>query len=60
MTCGHCVSAVTKEVGGIPGVESVAIELVPNGRSVVRIGSGAPIPEAAVRAAVEEAGYTLV
>lgn len=60
MTCAHCVASVTKEVGGIAGVESVDIELVPDGRSTIRVGSTGPIPENAVRAAVEEAGYTLV
>lgn len=60
MTCGHCVDAVGKEVGGIPGVETVSIDLVPGGRSTVRVGSAAPVGEDAIRAAVEEAGYTLV
>jgi len=60
MTCEHCVSAVAKQVGGIAGVESVGIELVPGGRSTVTVGSAAPIDAEAVRAAVEEAGYALV
>jgi len=60
MTCEHCVAAVSKEVGGIPGVESVDVALVPGGRSTVTVGSAEPIPADAVRAAVEEAGYELV
>ncbi len=59
MTCGHCVSAVTKQVAGVPGVESVDIDLVPGGRSTVAVGSDRPIDPDAVRAAVEEAGYVL-
>ena len=27
MTCAHCVSAVTKEVSGVPGVSDVQVDL---------------------------------
>ncbi len=27
MTCGHCEAAVKQEVGGVPGVASVAVDL---------------------------------
>lgn len=54
MTCQHCVAAVKSEVGAIAGVEDVAVEL-DSGRLAVR-GS---VEDDAVRAAVEEAGYTL-
>lgn len=57
MTCGHCVSSVQSEVGGITGVTAVEVDL-PTGRVAVR--SADPIDEAAVRAAVEDAGYELV
>jgi copper chaperone CopZ len=54
MTCDHCVQAVTKEVMGVPGVAGVDVDL----RSgALRIESDAPVDDAAVRAAVEEAGY---
>jgi copper chaperone len=56
MTCGRCVSSVTKEVQGIPGVESVDVVLE---TGAVSITSADPIDEAAVRSAVEEAGYQL-
>ena len=59
MTCEHCVVAVTREVGAVPGVESVAVALVPGGRSTVTVASAAPVDVALVRAAVEEAGYVL-
>ncbi len=54
MTCGHCVSAVTEEVSGLPGVTDVAVDLPSGGLTVT---SDAPVDDDAVRAAVEEAGY---
>jgi copper chaperone len=54
MTCGHCVSAVTEEVGQVPGVTAVDVDLASGGLTV---SSDAPVDDAAVRAAVEEAGY---
>jgi copper chaperone len=54
MTCGHCVNAVTEEVSQVPGVTAVDVHLESGGLTVT---SEAPIDEAAVRAAVGEAGY---
>ncbi|WP_293170498.1 heavy-metal-associated domain-containing protein [Microcella sp.] len=59
MTCGHCVSSVTEEVGAIDGVESVEVVLKKGGASRVTVTSAGPIDADAVRAAVEEAGYQL-
>jgi copper chaperone CopZ len=56
MTCGHCVSSVQAEVGQIPGVTGVQVDLA---SGAVTVTSEAPLDEAAVRAAVDEAGYTL-
>jgi len=56
MTCGHCVSSVTEEVQEIPGVEEVSVVLE---TGTVSITSAAPLDAAAVKAAVEEAGYQL-
>ncbi|MEV6811912.1 copper-transporting ATPase [Micromonospora craterilacus] len=56
MTCGHCVSAVSAEVGAIPGVNEVQVDLAA-GR--VTVNSDQPLDDAAVRAAVDEAGYEL-
>jgi copper chaperone len=56
MTCGHCVNAVTEEVSTVPGVSAVDVDLESGGLTV---SSEAPVDEAAVRAAVEEAGYSL-
>ncbi len=59
MTCGHCVSSVSEEVGAIAGVESVEVELKKGGASRVTVTSSGPLDADAVRAAVEEAGYQL-
>lgn len=57
MTCGHCVSAVSAEVGAIPGVSQVQVDLA---AGQVTVTSDAPLDADAVRAAVDEAGYELV
>jgi copper chaperone len=54
MTCGHCVSSVTEEVSRVPGVTDVDVELTTGGLTVT---SATEVDDAAVRAAVEEAGY---
>jgi copper chaperone CopZ len=56
MTCGHCVASVTEEVEEIPGVETVEVVL---DTGALTITSADPIDAAAVKAAVEEAGYQL-
>ncbi|MGY1815571.1 heavy-metal-associated domain-containing protein [Blastococcus sp. SYSU D00820] len=56
MTCSHCVNAVTQEVGDLPGVTEVSVDL-DSGALTVR--SDAPVDDAAVAAAVEEAGYQI-
>ncbi|WP_018218278.1 heavy-metal-associated domain-containing protein [Salinispora vitiensis] len=57
MTCGHCVAAVSAEVGELPGVEQVQVDLAA-GR--LTITSQHPMEAETVRAAVDEAGYDLV
>lgn len=57
MTCDHCVNAVTEEVTQIPGVQVVDVDLATGGLTV---SSAEPLDEAAIRAAVKEAGYVLV
>ncbi len=59
MTCGHCVSAVTEEIGKLDGVTGVEVDLVPGNKSRVTVTSTAKLPADAVAAAVEEAGYDL-
>ena len=54
MTCGHCVGSVTEEVSQLPGVTDVDVDLASGGLTVT---GDAEVDDAAVRAAVEEAGY---
>ena len=53
MSCAHCVAAVSEEVGAVQGVSSVVIDLDTKG--VVVHGDG--LDDAAIRAAIDEAGY---
>ena len=57
MTCGHCVDAVSREVGALPGVEAVDVDLA---TGVVRVTSRQALPAESVRGAIDEAGYELV
>jgi copper chaperone len=57
MSCGHCVAAVTTELAALPGVTGVDVDLA-TGR--VRVVSDAPLDPAAVRDAVEDAGYEVM
>jgi len=56
MTCAHCKASVTEEVSEVPGVASVDVDLA-SGRVTV---TGDDVDDAAVRAAVDEAGYEVV
>jgi copper chaperone len=56
MTCAHCVASVTEEVSELAGVTAVDVDLATGGLSVT---AEAPLAEATVAAAVEEAGYSL-
>ncbi|MET9545193.1 heavy-metal-associated domain-containing protein [Streptomyces sp. NPDC006627] len=57
MTCGHCEGAVSAEISEIAGVSSVQAVAA---SGLVTVVSEAALDEAAVRAAVDEAGYELV
>ena len=59
MTCGHCTSAVTEEISKLIGVQQVSIDLVAGGTSAVHVTSESALDDAAVREAVDEAGYEL-
>ena len=56
MTCGHCVASVTEEVQEIAGVQDVSVVL---DTGAVTVTSDRGVDDAAVKAAVEEAGYQL-
>ena len=53
MHCGHCQAAVSEEVAAVPGVESVDVDL----ETKLVVGRGDGLDDAAIRAAIEEAGY---
>lgn len=56
MSCNHCKVAVSNEVSALAGVGSVHVDL---DSKLVRVrGSG--LDDAAVRAAIDEAGYDAV
>ena len=57
MTCGHCVSSVTKELETVDGVNRVSVELEVGGTSHVTVISTDPLAENLLREAVDEAGY---
>lgn len=57
MTCEHCVRSVTEEVSEVDGVTAVDVDLA-SGR--VTVSAERPVDDAAVHAAVVEAGYQVV
>ena len=52
MSCGHCEAAVRDELDKVSGVEAVEVDL--DSKQVVVRGE---FEDAAVRAAIEDAGY---
>jgi copper chaperone len=50
--CGHCQNAIETEVGQVPGVERVAVDI-----ETKRVTVEGDAPEEAVLAAINEAGY---
>ena len=56
MNCNHCVVAVSGEVGQVAGVTEVDVDL---DTKLVRV-RGAGLDDAAVVAAIDEAGYDAV
>ncbi|MDO5030376.1 MAG: cation transporter [Corynebacterium sp.] len=57
MTCGHCEASVREEVSELPGITGVEVDRSRNFLSVTADGD---IDNAAVIAAVKEAGYEAV
>ncbi len=56
MSCGHCATSVREEIGDIPGVHAVDVDLASGD---VTIDSDSTVDGAAIRTAVEDAGYRL-
>ncbi|MGA7148502.1 MAG: heavy metal-associated domain-containing protein [Microbacterium sp.] len=57
MTCGHCEASVRGEVSKLTGIEEIAVDAT-SGSLVIE--STAPVADADVIAAVDEAGYEAV
>ncbi|WP_312172447.1 heavy metal-associated domain-containing protein [Microbacterium sp.] len=55
MTCGHCEGSVRSEVAKLAGVTDIAVSAA---SGALVITSDAPVDDAAVLAAVDEAGYS--
>jgi copper chaperone len=55
ISCGHCVSAISGEVGRVAGVQNVAVDV--DAKVVTVRGEG--LNDAALRAAIDEAGYDI-
>ncbi|MEV4382631.1 heavy-metal-associated domain-containing protein [Streptosporangium sp. NPDC049644] len=55
MTCGHCVSSVSAEIGKVDGVSGVQVDLA---TGAVTVG-GTGFSDEEIRTAVERAGYAL-
>ena len=53
VSCDHCRAAITAEVGAVAGVREVVVDL--EAKRVTVNGEG--LDDAALRAAIEEAGY---
>jgi copper chaperone CopZ len=53
MHCAHCEAAVTEEVSAVAGVSQVEVDL----EAKVVLVRGEALDDAAIRAAIEEAGY---
>jgi copper chaperone CopZ len=56
ISCGHCEAAISAEVGAVPGVERVDVDLE-HKRVAVR---GRDLDGSAIRAAIYDAGYEAV
>jgi copper chaperone len=53
MSCAHCKHAVSSELAHVPGVDAVEVDL---DTKLVTV-RGRDLDDAALRAAIEEAGY---
>jgi len=56
MSCGHCATSVREEITEIPGVRAVDVDLA---SGAVTIDSDTVVETAAIKTAVEDAGYQL-
>jgi copper chaperone len=57
MTCGHCVSSITRALTDLPGFVSVDVTLVPDGASQVTLISQEPVALPEIATLIDEEGY---
>ncbi|MFI6514847.1 heavy-metal-associated domain-containing protein [Spirillospora sp. NPDC050679] len=55
ISCGHCVNAISGEVRQVPGVSQVTVDVDAKTVTV----EGTDLDDAALRAAIDEAGYDI-
>ncbi len=55
ISCGHCVNAITAEVMKVAGVAELDVDI---DRKLVKV-TGVGLDEAALRNAIDEAGYEI-
>ncbi len=58
LTCNHCAMSVSEEVGEVPGVTGVNVDVVKDGVSTVTIEHEGTLNAQAVADAIVEAGFT--
>ncbi|MEV7611464.1 heavy-metal-associated domain-containing protein [Streptomyces sp. NPDC089799] len=54
MTCGHCRTTLTREIGAVEGVTRVEVDL---GAGQVTVISDGPLDDSVIAGVVDEAGY---
>jgi copper chaperone len=54
MSCQHCVMAVTKALGALPGIKSLKVDLA---RGEAAFENSQKVSREEIRKAVEDAGY---
>jgi copper chaperone len=58
MSCEHCVAAIKKAVGALPGVTGVSVDL--GGKSVAVEHDPAAADALALKSAIEDQGYDVL
>lgn len=60
MTCNHCVKMLQQALGGMPGINTLDVQLTPGGKSgtVAVTYDAARVSVAQIAAAIEDQGYT--
>ncbi|WP_077610369.1 copper chaperone CopZ [Clostridium sp. Marseille-P2415] len=58
MACEHCVKAITKAVGAVPGVSGVSVDLEAKTVTVEHDPDKAPLDK--IKSEIEDQGYDVV